>query len=238
VLDDSRRSGRVVDNKQEIASILGVARTHGWSFSFSISGKAGETPYRTEIARIDPALEFVAFGSEVNTLNARLSKGLRFRTQNAGISIQFESQIIVGPKNSGECLVKLPDQLLYSQKRQAIRVNFANLETIPVTLFTGNNEHINGTVEDISASGVKARFPGYLVEHFQASRMITDCGLRLPDDTELQGRVQVLGTLYDFEKDISYVRCCFLRLQDDGELKISELINNILKNMALKKLSV
>ncbi|MEX2132392.1 MAG: hypothetical protein WD772_13000, partial [Pseudohongiellaceae bacterium] len=67
-------------------------------------------------------------------------------------------------------------------------------------------------------------------EKFAAGELVADCELLLPDGYRVQGKVQVLGTLYDFQEDMSYVRCAFKRLDDTGNLKVKHLIAQALEN--------
>ena len=233
--DKNPSYGRGVVDPAEIATILQIAKSHLWQFSFYLPDKSNRSPFSTEILRVDPKARTVVFGPEVNTLAGPKPRDIRFRASNGGIGIQFDSQIIQESSApnahfyASSCKIRMPERLVYAQQRQAVRVNFSNLAEIPITLFTGDGHHISGLVEDISESGVKARFSGYLVEKFDNNELIADCGLILPGRTEIQGKVQVLGTLYDFQEDVSFVRCAFTKLSGSGPLRIRALIEKAQK---------
>jgi hypothetical protein len=56
----------------------------------------------------------------------------------------------------------------------------------------------------------------------------------LPDGTTLNARVEVLGTIYDFEKDASLVRCRFIEMDRNVDLKIKELIDEALASASTR----
>ncbi|MFM1895312.1 MAG: hypothetical protein RLZZ385_386 [Pseudomonadota bacterium] len=233
--DPSKPAGQLVTDRNDISNILQIAKTHLWQFGFHLLDKGHDSPFTTELLRVDPDNSLLVFGPEVNALASKLPRTIRFRATSGGITIKFDAQIMADTDKPNAqlfattCRVTFPSKLHYLQLRQAVRVNFTNLAEIPITLFSGDGHHITGRVEDISESGVKARFAGYLVEKFDKDQLIADCGLILPDHSELQGKVQVLGTLYDFQEDVSYVRCSFRQLVGNGPLRIRALINQALK---------
>lgn len=237
----SENTARLLEDRKEIASVLQVAKVHLWQFAFWLADKQTHSPFTTELLRVDPAAGILVFGPEVNSIATKEAKTIRFQAQSGGLKVRFDSKIIPEQEKSNTqfyasyCKLSFPQKLLLDQMRKAVRVNFSNLASIPITLFTGEGHHINGTVEDISETGVKARFQGYLVEKFAAGELIADCGLILPDRSRVNGKVQVLGTLYDFQEDVSYVRCCFKRLDDNGDIKVRELINKAVEKAELAK---
>lgn len=234
--DKTDGSVRLFQSQEEVAAVLKVAKVHVWQFHFGLAGKPNASPYTTELLRVDPAGKRLVFGPEVNVLSGAKQDLLRFRAESGGMKISFDTRIVPESDKPNTqfyvnyCKVEFPTALHFEQMRKAVRVNFTNLADIPITLFSGDSEHFSGSVEDISETGVKARFSGYLVEKFTAGELVADCELRLPDRSRVQGKVQVLGTLYDFQEDVSYVRCCFKRLGENGALKVRQLIASALES--------
>ena len=237
----SNESARLLDDRKEIAAVLRAAKVHLWQFSFFLPGKPADSPFTTELLRVDPDAGVLVFGPEVNTLASKGPKVIRFHARSGGLKISFDSETIPETEKqnsqfySSYCKMVFPGKLVLDQMRKAVRVNFSNLANIPVTLFANEGHDTTGTVEDISETGVKAKFPGYLVEKFAAGELIADCGLVLPDKSQVTGKVQVLGTLYDFQEDVSYVRCCFKGLDEKGEIRLKRLIAKALEKTELAK---
>ncbi|MEQ8954431.1 MAG: hypothetical protein RL120_09880, partial [Gammaproteobacteria bacterium] len=63
---------------------------------------------------------------------------------------------------------------------------------------------------------------------------VADCQLLLPTGAVVDSNVQVLGCLYDPDKDSSYVRCRFLQLHVNSELQLRALIFDALKKLGME----
>ncbi|MFM1897082.1 MAG: hypothetical protein RLZZ385_2156 [Pseudomonadota bacterium] len=227
---------RIVTDLAEIADILNVAQLHGWRFSYSVSDMVPGVAFVTELKDIDPEEQVITIGSEVKYVGLEPFERLQFNVRNGGISISFSSHLlppnldVSGKKWRGDCQVALPTRLVYGQQRQAVRVNLARIEKVPVTLFTGDGKQVTGSVDDISMGGLRARFACNVVSQLEASRLITDCALTLPDTSVIKARVQVLGGIRDTERDTGFMRFRFLELNSDVELKLEALILDSLRS--------
>lgn len=233
---NEKPASRLLTDKTAITTILQIAKTHLWQFAFYRPDQASGSPFTTELLRVDEDKGVIVFGPEVNSLVSKSPRTVRFRANSGGISVQFDTHILPEPSErpnahlfASTCRVAFPGKMIYLQRRQTVRVNFTDMAQIPITLFTSDGKTISGEVEDISETGVKARFAGYLVEKLEADQLIADCGLILPDRSEIQGEVQVLGTLYDFQEDVSFVRCSFRRMSGNAPLRIRALIEQAIK---------
>lgn len=241
MLESQQGVSQIITNREEITELLQIASTFVWKFTFSVPDKPASAPFSTEIFHVSPEDGYLTVSSDINTLCPGDNAAIHFAVQNAGISLQFDTETLPYPGNplayrfASERRIAFPDKLIYKQHRAAIRVNFSDLDTIPITFFTEDGNHLNGTVEDLSATGVKARFSGYLVDQFEEEQLIIDCGLLLPNDTNLTCRVEVLGTSYEFKEDVSFFRCSFIELTSDDEVHIRGLIQDALKQKSLEK---
>jgi c-di-GMP-binding flagellar brake protein YcgR len=230
-------SQRTIEDAGEIVEILRVARMHGWKFSYAIDGMVPGVAFITEILAVNPEYGSVTIGSEVKYLGLKEYEGISFKVQNGGISVRFNSTLLPNSEEStgrhwyGQCRIAIPKQLEYGQQRQAVRVNFANLEVVPVTLFTGDGRQVSGIVDDISVSGLRAKFQGGIPEKFDTSGIVTDCRMKLPNASSVSVRVQVLGGMHDPRSDASLMRFRFLELHNDVELKLQDLINKALEQL-------
>lgn len=227
---------QTLTSKQEITELLEIAREYQWKLMFNLPEVAGELPGRAEIFHVNPEDGFLTVGSEINSLSTSENFGIRFEARDAGIYFQFLSETLPYPGNplayrfASERRIAFPVELTYQQQREALRINFSNMDTISIALFTEDGKRVAGSIVDMSTVGVRAGFPGYLVDQFEDSKLITDCGIILPDTSVLKCRVEVLGTLYDFEEDTTFARCRFLELDNDVEIKIREVTSQALKN--------
>ena len=227
---------RIVTDQEEIADILQVAQLHGWRFSYSVSDIIPGVTFVTELKHINPQEQVISIGSEVKYVGLDPMERLHFNVRNGGISISFSSRLLPpnldrsGKKWRGDCQVAFPARVAYGQQRQAVRVNLSRIDRVPVTLFTGSGKHVTGNVDDISVGGMRARFTSDVVGQFESSGLITDCSLTLPDSSQVQARVQLLGGVRDTEKDTGFMRFRFLELDRDVELKLETLILESLRS--------
>lgn len=227
---ESIRNSRDITSAVEIQDILNLARSHRWSFSYVVSSERRQTSHTTEIVSIDSQAGIIVVGSEVKYSGLIANVPVLFRAQSGGISLQFETQLIGVEGNALanrlfiECQLRYPKEIRFAQMRKAIRINCNDIDDIQVTLFADETT-LNGEVADISETGAKICFEGNLSYRFQDSRMVTDCHLRLPDGALLDVRVKILGFIYDKQTDISYLRCYFLEILDDRQIKLKALIN-------------
>jgi len=228
---ESISSSRMINSAVEILDILKLAQSHRWSFSYLVSSERRQTSHTTEIVSIDSQAGIIVVGSEVKYSGLAANTPVIFRAQSGGISLQFETKLIGVEGNAlanrlfVECQVHYPTEIRFAQMRKAMRIDCNTIDDILVTLFADETT-LNGEVADISETGVKICFEGNLSYRFQDSRMVTDCHLRLPDGSILDARVKILGFAYDKQADISYLRCYFLEIQEDRQLKLQQLISD------------
>ncbi len=238
--EKSKGIEQLIVDPADIAKILSTAKEHVWKLKFCLVNELLVSPFATEILQFDQEQGILTVGAEVNTLWSQPESVLRFTAQDGGLSIQFDASLLplsgnpMAIKYASERKLVAPSEIIYRQMRKAMRVNFADQDNISVMLFTDQGKPVKGSVEYMSISGVKARFPGYLIEQFEESRVIADCGFMLPDGTTLNARVEVLGTIYDFEKDASPVRCRFIEMDRNVDLKIKELIDEALASASTR----
>ena len=228
---ESIGGSRMINSAVEILGILKLAQSHRWSFSYLVSSERRQTSHTTEIVSIDSQAGIIVVGSEVKYSGLVANTPVIFRAQSGGISLQFETQLIGVEGNAlanrlfVECQIRYPKEIRFAQMRKAMRIDCNAVGDILVTLFADETT-LNGKVRDISETGVKICFEGNLSYRFQDSRMVTDCHLRLPDGSILDARVKILGFAYDKQADISYLRCYFLEIREDRQLKLQQLISD------------
>lgn len=242
-MSESYGTSRVLEDQQEIADILRVAIHHNWNFSYSVSDMVPGVSFNTEVLAVDPNFESLTIGSEVKYIGLKDFEEIHFRSQSGGLSIKFDSHLLPSAgsrltnKLLGECRIAYPKQVKYTQLRQAVRVNFSRMHKIPVTVFLSDGNHVTGIVDDMSVTGLRAKFPGAKVRNLDVDQPITDCILLLPDKSSVGARVEILGALHDMQKETSFLRFRFLQFNDDAELKLGELINASLERLKSLKSS-
>ncbi len=227
---ESKNGNRTINSASEIEYLLALAQSHRWAFSYVVSSTRRQTSHTTELVNIDPQAGVMVVGSEVKYSGLTANTPVLFRAQSGGISMQFETELIGSEGNAlanrlfTECQIRYPREIRFTQMRKAMRVDCHNRDDLQVLLFA-EEKTLHGHVADISETGVKIRFEGNLSYQFKDSRMVTDCQLRLPDGCLLEARVKVLGFVYDKQTDISYLRCYFLEIQEDRQIKLQQLID-------------
>lgn len=236
-MDSSNKHNREVRDQADIAEILRVALSHRWNFSYSVTTGRRLSSHTTELVKLNPGDGTITVSSEVKYSGLRPGQTVLFRAQSGGISLEFETRLKSGSGNEladrlfSECLIEYPECVKFAQLRKAVRVDCNSMEDIQVTLFA-HELRLQGKVADISATGTRIRFAGNLSYQFKQSRMVTDCRMKLPDQSILEARLKVLGFVYDRESDASHIRCYFLEILQNNELKLEELINSSLANQA------
>jgi len=234
------KNSRQITDRQEITDLLLVAQLYRWVLSYSPVGSENVVSHTTELVGMDGEANSLTVSSEVKYSGIEPGESILFRAQSGGINIRFESSIIqvggnvLSMRLFSDCRIEFPESVTVNQLRGAVRVNFMNLANIPVTYFTEAGYQLGGLVEDLSTTGAKISFRGNLKYQFKASQIISDCKMMLPDKSNIDTRIKVLGFVYNQNKDVSYIRCQFLEMSEDSVLLIKELIDRALKNAALE----
>jgi len=236
-MDRIKGNSKQITDSAEIAEVLGIVKTHQWPLSYSVAAGARRVTQNTEISKIDTEKGSITVGSEVKYSEISPDETITFRAQSGGITIRFDTNLMqiggnpLANRLFSECRKLFPRTLTYTQLRRAIRINCVDLDHIPVTFFADDGNRLEGEVADISATGAKLKFTGTLSEYFANSRSVSDCRLRLPDSNVVEVRVKILGVIQDDANGISFVRCYFLEMQEDHELKLEELITTTLRKL-------
>lgn len=239
-MDTPSKRNQELTNPAEIGEVLRVAHTHRWPLIYSVKGGQRTSSHTAELLKVEPQKGTLTLSSDVKYSGLEPNTTIDFRSQSGGISLEFESQLLGGDDSLSsrlfsECRIRYPERMRFNQLRHAVRIDCNNIDDILVSLFTEQLK-LQGKVQDISTTGVKIRFEGNLSYQFNDSRMVTDCRMRLPDGSLLGARLKVLGFFYDPAEDVSFIRCYFLEIHEDKEMKLKELINSALANIPQNKL--
>ena len=232
---------RTIDSPLEIAELLGLAKDFLWKFSYSKPQATADPSKVTEIFHLNPDEGYLTVSSEINSLCPDDNIEIQFVAENAGIVAKFESKTLPYPGNplayrfASERRVAFPDKLIYLQNREDPRITLENSQPVPLSLFTDKDIHMTGVVNDISATGLKGQFPGYIVEQFEEKDLVADCVLELESGESLQCQVEVLGCSYEFTGDISFVRGRFKELSNESKNQILELIQQLSTEKVMEK---
>lgn len=240
-MEKPTNNSRTLVRSDEIAEVLEIAQKHRWHLTYSAMAGSRRVSQTTELLDVNLQKLALVFNSEMKYTGIKPGETISFRAQSGGITLAFESQLQLVGSNSlsnklfAECRVEFPKTVIYTQLRQAVRINCENIEKIPVTFFDGSGNHLDGEVADISAGGVKVKMMGDLSSQFKPTQTISDCRLRFPDGSVIELRVKILGVMYDKKQNISFARCCFLEIKEDIEVMLEETIFSMLqKNKELE----
>jgi len=232
---------RTIDSPQEITELLGLAKDFLWKFAYSKPQTTVDRTKVTEIFHLHPDEGYLTVSSEINSLCPDDNMEIQFVAESAGIVAKFESKTLPYPGNplayrfASERRVAFPNKLIYQQNREDPRIGVENSQPIPFTLITDKVIHMTGAAHDISATGIKARFPGYIVEQFEEEGLVADCLIELPNGKSVQCQVEVLGCSYEFTADVSFIRGRFQNLSDESKESILELIQQIGTQKVMEK---
>jgi c-di-GMP-binding flagellar brake protein YcgR len=120
---------------------------------------------------------------------------------------------------------KYPNLIRFSQLRDSVRIGLDDWQDIQASFFMEDAIQLQGEVVDISTTGTKIKFEKDFDTKAKHSNSIADCQLLLPDGSLVLTRTQIVGTVYDEAKDISYVRCKYLGLNQYDEKSLELLIS-------------
>jgi len=168
----------------------------------------------------------------VDTQGAKLEIGTHFfRAQTGGMSYTFKTRLIKqggdkdSPDETSYYQFKYPNLIRFSQLRDSVRIGLDDWQDIQASFFMEDAIQLQGEVVDISATGAKIKFDKDFDTKAGDSSSIADCQLLLPDGSLVLTRTQIVGTVYDEAKDISYVRCKYLGLNQYDEKSLELLIS-------------
>lgn len=168
----------------------------------------------------------------VDTQGAELAIGTHFfRAQTGGMSYTFKTRLIKrggdkdSPDETSYYQFKYPNLIRFSQLRDSVRIGLDDWQDIQASFFMEDAIQLQGEVVDISTTGTKIKFEKDFDTKAMHSNSIADCQLLLPDGSLVLTRTQIVGTVYDEAKDISYVRCKYLGLNQYDEKSLELLIS-------------
>lgn len=232
-LNYSSEESREITDLDEIKVFLDQALKFDWKFDYLLMSGKKVTSHPAELTSVDEIPNAITVVGDFESLESNDSKEIFFRANSGGLSLVFKSELIdcIDFFTKKECKFFFPDNLRFAQLRSAVRINFTNLEDIPVSFFPKDEQAFTGKVVDLSETGAKIKFVGNILEHVDVEKVIADCQFLLPDDAKIESRTQVMGSVYDQELDISYIRCKFLKLNSNDELQLRQYIYKALSTI-------
>ncbi|NKB34456.1 MAG: hypothetical protein GKR91_15295 [Pseudomonadales bacterium] len=233
ILSYSSEDSREIVDPEKINQILYQALMFGWKFDYLVMAGKKISSLPAELTFVSETQKFLTITGDFSRLNSEDSRNIYFRASNGGLSIVFQSELIDCAEFFAvkECNFCLPESLRLSQQRSAVRINFTDLQDIPVAFHVNIDNLFEGNVIDLSETGAKTKFYGNLLDHIDLAEIVSDCHLILPDESVIESRVQVMGCLYDELADTSYVRCRFLQLHNNSELQLRQFIFHALSQI-------
>jgi c-di-GMP-binding flagellar brake protein YcgR len=232
--DDGGHSEEIVERAQ-IHDILHTAHIHQWPLYYMSIVKNHLDSQSTKLLGIDAnSRTFTVRPDSLNSLDLSRGNQILFRANSGGISVIFEATMNSPARGEGSTDApkfvefEYPEVIRFKQLRKAIRINFTDIEDIPVTSFAEFGVYHQGSVVDMSESGAKISFKGNLEKLMTGSEIISDCQMLLPDHSSISNRIGVLDVRYDESQNRSFLRCKFLEFRRDSEVKLKNLIKEML----------
>ena len=232
--DDLGHSEEIVEISQ-IHDLLHTAYIHQWPFFYMSIVKNHLDSRSTKLLEVDlDSRVFTVRPDVLHTLDSSSNDQVLFRASSGGLSVVFEATLISPmpdqPMSEEPKYVEFdyPKVIRFKQLRKAIRINFTDIDDIPVTSFAEFGVYHQGKVIDISESGAKISFKGNLEKIMTGSEIISDCQMLLPDLSSIRNRIKVLGVNYDENRNQSFLRCQFLEFKRDSDVKLKNLIADTL----------
>lgn len=242
---EASNNSREIRDRSEIHDVLIAALLHQWPFSYLTMVRNHLSSHATRLFSINPESDSITVSGDVlDALTHSMTNRVYFHVRSGGLSIVFTSTLLLptdGKSLLGKpkyCKFEFPHSLRLSQKRKALRINLSDRHEIPVTLFLNLNVRHHGRVVDISETGAKIMFEGNLAGQLEGSEVISDCQMLLPDSSYIESRIRVLGVIYNPERNISYLRCQYVKNDLNSEAKIKQVISAELSRMSKTELAM
>ncbi len=219
----------------EILDLLQRALNERWNFNYAAESESRISTHSTELLRVDPDSHTITVGSEVKYSGLKPGQPIQFRAQNGGLSIEFVTQLTATGHSAlanrlfSACKVEIPKQISYSQLRNALRIDCADLGDLKVTLFTENQE-LAGKLDNLSTTGCKFTLHNTVGDNLTQFSKVKDCHLHLPDENVIEVRLIILQCLADQSRQSTALRCYFLEMDDEGRRAIENLVDKSLLN--------
>ena len=221
---------RKIKNAEEIGVLLQFAFLQCWEFSclHMLDGKF--TAKEASVLDVNLQDQSFVVDSDALKVSSVDEEIVAFRAQSGGLSLVFKTSIKKQNSDPSACEYKyqFPDSLRFNQLRRAVRVNLMDHPRMQVSLFANGGERFDGRIIDLSASGVKIQMIGNICNKISSMEVIEDCRLVLPAEQLLTISSQVRGLFYDSESGTSFIRCQFLKTDEEDTAMLQKLINTSL----------
>lgn len=119
-----------------------------------------------------------------------------------GVNLRFDASVSEFGTDNNIPFYKLPipAEIEYHQRRQAVRIKLSAANPLPVTFTTNDGNAFDGDIEDVSISGLRARFKQDLTHTLEAGTKLK-CSFLLPPNNKEKINCELIVRIIKHEKD-------------------------------------
>lgn len=222
----------IITDQHRIISVL--QRIHKKRGVLSVSIQAPDTtiaPDRGDslIVEVDPVKRYILLNKlrpeQVHKRFLKIRK-LRAKSFIEGIEVVFNGNLgsLIEEGEDSYYRLKIPEKLLYYQKRGAHRANTSHIDPITVTLQLDDGSELSGIIEDISSGGLAIVFSSNLPQTLQIDTTISGCCFDIPDSGKINCELNIRFIQHDYEKSLPKIGARFEQLEHTVRRKISHFV--------------
>lgn len=224
-------SSRYLSDPSEVNRVFQVLRDQRSPMSLMFDGDDGKFTAQILEVRSDTfLLEDIRPRSGYQL--ARIGKDFRLAGRADGMYVYISDLVfkeVASERGLPYFIVKLPDRLLYQQRRKAARFQLplrVTADGASVVLNRGDTP-LTGYILDISAGGCRVAFDGIIAPPFEADEVVARCEIDIPNLLELSAE----GTIrhHSYNKDNDKVSCGieFTRMEVTDRRRLEHFVQKI-----------
>ena len=138
------------------------------------------------------------------------------------------------PQRDTDCWLHFPQGIEQIQMRGAFRIKMSQANPIEVTLMDQAGIRINGTLADLSSTGMRVQHQGPLLTSPQCGEVIESCRWILGSDNLIQCQAQVIHWSHDQNQDLCFLGIKFRHMDADDQ----RILNRYLAQLQRKNRKV
>ncbi len=168
------------------------------------------------------------------------AKRMRVYGMIQGVQVDFSATVEqTGQDAKGATYrIPFPEVATYLQRRSAFRVALPRSSALPIQLHLNEGYRIEGVVVDLSAGGVRARFPLSAADlpRLKQGDILTGSHIQLDAEQRIESKVEVRFAAYDEDQGELVLGCRFVEA-DRADIKRIERAVMVLQREQRKKMS-
>lgn len=229
------KTGQTIKEPERVANILRIIQKKREPINFSFRGLP-ET-YSSTILKIADDHSYILIDELYPERGNELLQSKRpftlYSTCN-GVPTTFKTEFVKqGTDKEGVTFhaMTMPEQVCYQQRRNAVRIFIPEHMKMPVSLFSKGSAMFQGTLNDLSYTGLSARFNSNLDEEIRTEGTHASVVIRINSTTNITCPIKIMNSSYSAVKQESRIGAKFIDLDRATEKTIFALLNSLQRKL-------